>query len=334
MQCLLDVAQLRDQLHQHLRQTLSLAELAMLERHVDPVIDQASERLTGDLFAYAARDPASKGRVDVILTCYAAFNAVLFYRLAHLLLGLEALPGPKRMAMAQKLSNRGKLLSGAEIHPAAIIGQRFVLDHGYGTVIGETCRLGDDCYILGGVTLGARGIANNPGGKRHPTLGNNVEIGAGVKVLGPIRVGDNVFIGPSCVVTQDIPDDACVNIVNQLQIHKGSPHSQRRIISAFAIDERLHLVGEVSVGNNLTVTDGDHHPLEELILEPVVIERNHIQYAIRQGANAGRALTFPMNLSVTGPETLAVLLAPPGLSDLVIQTLQAHTSAWEVKVCQ
>jgi serine O-acetyltransferase len=316
MQCLLDVAQLRDQLHQHLRQTLSLAELAMLERHVDPVIDQASERLTGDLFAYAARDPASKGRVDVILTCYAAFNAVLFYRLAHLLWGLEALPSLKRTSMAQKLSNRGKLLSGAEIHPAAVIGQRFVLDHGYGTVIGETCRVGDDCYILGGVTLGARGIANNPGGKRHPTLGNNV------------------FIGPSCVVTQSIPDDACVNIVNQLQIHRGSPHSQRRIISAFAINERLHLVGEVSVGNSLTVTDGDHHPLEELILEPVVIERNHIQYAIRQGANAARALTFPMNLSVTGPETLAVLLAPPGLSDLVIQTLQAHTSAREVTVCQ
>ena len=83
------------------------------------------------------------------------------------------------------------VLSGAEIHPAARIGRRFVLDHGYGTVIGETCEIGHDCYILCGVTLGARGIANNPDGKRHPRLGNNVEVGSGARVLGYVRDTQN-----------------------------------------------------------------------------------------------------------------------------------------------
>jgi serine O-acetyltransferase len=117
-------------------------------------LDRAVGLLREDLHAYASRDPASHGNPDLILETYATFQAVICYRLAQQLWRLIPEFGPVCEWVAQRLSNRGKVLSGAEIHPAASIGRRFVLDHGFGTVIGETCEIGDDCYILSGVTLG------------------------------------------------------------------------------------------------------------------------------------------------------------------------------------
>ncbi len=107
--------------------------------------------------------------------------------------------------LAALITRRGKLLSGAEIHFNSRIGRRFVLDHGYGTVIGETSVIGDDCYILGGVTLGSRLIAANTQGPRHPNLGDRVQVGMNSSLLGHIRIADDVFIGSGCLVTQDVP---------------------------------------------------------------------------------------------------------------------------------
>jgi len=116
------------------------------------------------------------------------------------------------------VSARGKLLSGADIHARSNIGKRFVLDHGYGTVIGETTEIGDDCYVLGGVVLGATGISGNSRGKRHPTIGNRVEIGAFSRVFGNVVIGDDVFVAPHCVIKENVPRNSVVSLRSELQI--------------------------------------------------------------------------------------------------------------------
>src|SRR5690606_29382935 len=210
----LDSLRLYDGLLDHLVHALRTEEMERLLPHLDGIMDSAVTQLAEDLQAYAARDPASCGRSGLILDTYASFKAVLYHRLAHQVWLRGGLA--EREQIAHRLANAGKLQSGVEIHPAARIGRRFVLDHGFGTVIGETCEIGDDCYLLSGVTLGASGIADNPGGKRHPSLGNGVEVGAGARILGAIHIGDHAFISPACVVTQDVPAHTRVSIVNQL----------------------------------------------------------------------------------------------------------------------
>lgn len=156
--------------------------------------------------AYADKDVAMKSNLVFVLQTSTSFKAVMHYRLANIILNSNKYNEDLVCAgsLAINISNRGKLLSGAEIHPAAKIGRRFVLDHGLCTVFGETTEVGDDCYILGGVILGARGISNNPIDKRHPTIGNRVQIGALSRVFGNVVVGDDVFIGPNCVVDKNI----------------------------------------------------------------------------------------------------------------------------------
>ena len=142
-----------------------------------------------------ARDPARPGWIEA-LTCYAGLHAVLLHRLAHGLYraGLKA---PARM-----ISHTNRFITGIEIHPGAKLGRRLFIDHGMGVVIGETAEVGDDVLIYHGVTLG--GLSGQPG-KRHPTLGSGVVVGAGAQVLGPIRVGDNARIGANAVVVAAVP---------------------------------------------------------------------------------------------------------------------------------
>jgi serine O-acetyltransferase len=128
--------------------------------------------------------------------------------------------GDESSYYASLVSSRGKMLSGAELHPRCSIGKRFVLDHGVGTVFGETAVVGDDCYVLGGVTLGAIGIAANPCGKRHPTIGNRVQIGAFARIFGCVNIGDDVFIGSHCTVTSDVPAGSKVALRSCVQIVK------------------------------------------------------------------------------------------------------------------
>ena len=141
------------------------------------------------------RDPARPSWPETIL-CYAGLHAVVWHRMAHGLWRM-GLKGPARV-----VSHIGRFLTGIEIHPGAQIGRRFFIDHGMGVVIGETAEIGDDVLIYHGVTLG--GLSGSPG-KRHPTIGNGVAIGAGAQVLGPILVGDGARIGANAVVTKDVP---------------------------------------------------------------------------------------------------------------------------------
>lgn len=145
------------------------------------------------------RDPARPTWLEAI-ACYAGLHAVLVHRLAHALYRLR-LRAPARM-----VSHLGRLLTGIEIHPGARIGRRLFIDHGMGVVIGETAEIGDDVLIYHGVTLGGLTLegAGKPG-KRHPTIGKGVAIGAGAQVLGPILVGEGARIGANAVVSRDVP---------------------------------------------------------------------------------------------------------------------------------
>ncbi len=147
-----------------------------------------------------AEDPAAKSVLEIVL-CYPGFHAILLHRLAHRLYeaGVPLLP--------RVISQFSRFLTGIDIHPGATIGRRFFIDHGMGVVIGETAVIGDDVLIYQGVTLGGTG---NEKGKRHPTIGNNVVIGAGAKVLGSMRVGNHVKIGAGSVVVHSVPDHSTV----------------------------------------------------------------------------------------------------------------------------
>ena len=152
-------------------------------------------RITEDIKAALRQDPAARNWLEVLLT-YPGLHAVWGYRIAHLLWNL------KLKLLARIYSNWVRAVTGIEIHPAAKIGRRFFIDHGMGVVIGATAVVGDDVMIYHGVTLGAR---TNEAGKRHPTIGNNVVVGAGAKVLGDISIGDSVKINANLVVTKSVP---------------------------------------------------------------------------------------------------------------------------------
>ena len=141
------------------------------------------------------RDPAARNAWEV-LTCYPGLHAITLHRVSHVLWNR----GFKWLA--RFLSHLGRFLTGIEINPGAQIGRRFFVDHGMGVVIGETSEIGDDCTLYHGVTLG--GTTWNKG-KRHPTLGDNVVVGAGAKILGPLKVGDNAKVGSNAVVVKDVP---------------------------------------------------------------------------------------------------------------------------------
>ena len=156
--------------------------------------------LLEDIRAYKHNDPAARSVAEVLLL-YNGLHATIDYRIAHWL-HIHHL-----RFLARTISQWSKMWTGIEIHPGAKIGRRLVIDHGTGIVIGETAEIGDDCLLYQGVTLGGTG---KDVGKRHPTLGNNVMVGAGAKVLGPIHVGNNARIAANAVVLREVPDNATV----------------------------------------------------------------------------------------------------------------------------
>ncbi len=155
------------------------------------------ERMKEDLQCIKDRDPAARSAVEIMLL-YPGYKAVRMYRKAHFFYEHNM------FFLARAISQRAVKKTNIEIHPGAQIGRRFFIDHGTGVVIGETAVIGDDCTIYQGVTLGGTGKDH---GKRHPTLGNNVLIGAGAKVLGPFKIGDNSNVAAGSVVLSAIPEN-------------------------------------------------------------------------------------------------------------------------------
>ncbi len=157
-------------------------------------------QIAQDLQAVFERDPAATSRLEVFLT-YSGFHALLAYRISHWL-WIYKIPFFPRL-----ISQITRWLTGVEIHPGATIGTGFFIDHGMGVVVGETAEIGDSVTLFQGVTLGGTGKER---GKRHPTLGNHVVVGAGAKVLGGIQIGDNVKVGANAVVLRSVPANSTV----------------------------------------------------------------------------------------------------------------------------
>ena len=156
--------------------------------------------LRREIRAIFERDPAAGGYLEVLLT-YSGLHALLFYRISHTLCKMRV------PFLSRWISQVGRFFTGIEIHPGATIGKGLFIDHGMGVVIGETAIIGDNVTLYQGVTLGGTGKEK---GKRHPTVGNNVVVGAGAKVLGNIKIGDNSYIGSNAVVIKNVPDNSTV----------------------------------------------------------------------------------------------------------------------------
>lgn len=164
------------------------------------------------LGAYQSRDPAARSKMEVFLL-YQGVHATLYHNVAHWLYKHQC------MFLARCISQWNRFWTGIEIHPGATIGRRFVIDHGMGIVIGETAEIGDDVLMYHGVTLGGTGKDT---GKRHPTIGNNVLIGCGAKILGPFKVGNGSRIAANSVVLSEVPEQAtAVGIPAQIVKVKG-----------------------------------------------------------------------------------------------------------------
>jgi serine O-acetyltransferase len=194
----------------------------------------ACRAIRSDLAIIKERDPAARGTLEILL-CYPGFHAVTLHRLSH---WLWRLPLPLAPLLARLLSQLGRLLTGVEIHPGARIGQGVFIDHGMGVVIGETAEVGNNCLLYQGVTLGGTGKQH---GKRHPSLLNNVVVGAGAKVLGAITVGSNTRIGAGSVVLRDVGPDSTVvgipgRVIHQSGVridplaHSALPDAEARVI--------------------------------------------------------------------------------------------------------
>ena len=182
------------------------------------------EKFREDLSVVFQRDPAARNYFE-ILTTYPGVHALILHRLAHFLWSI------KLKLIARIFSHLARIFTGIEIHPGAQIGRRFFIDHGMGVVIGETAIIGDDCTLYHGVTLGGTTWKK---GKRHPTLKNNVVIGAGAKVLGPITLGNNSKVGSNAVVVTDIPNDSTAVGIPAKIIESGE---KLKKFSAYAVEK-------------------------------------------------------------------------------------------------
>ena len=163
------------------------------------------------------RDPAANNLLEIIFL-YPGFHAIVIYRFAHLLWCF------KLKFIAKIISYFGRIFTGIEIHPAAKIGKNMFIDHGHGVVIGETSEIGNNVLIYHGVTLGGNSLNK---GKRHPTIGNNVIIGAGAKILGPLVIGDSARVGANAVVTKSVKSNSTVMGIPAKMINKSKENKEK-----------------------------------------------------------------------------------------------------------
>ncbi len=173
--------------------------------------------LKRDIQAALERDPAARNALEVVL-CYPGFHVLFFHRIAHWLWRHG------RYLSARFISQMGRFFTGIEIHPGARIGPGFFIDHGMGVVIGETAEIGENVTLYHGVTLGGKSLERV---KRHPTLGDNVVIGAHAQIIGPVKIGDNSRVGAGSVVVNDVPDNCVVVGVPGKVVYKDGRRVER-----------------------------------------------------------------------------------------------------------
>ncbi len=188
--------------------------------------------LREDLQNARSHDPAARGDLENALV-YSGLHAIWSYRIAHRLWAR-----PRGRGAARILAQATRFLTGIEIHPGATIGRRFFIDHGMGVVIGETTEIGDDVMVYHGVTLGGRSLNH---GKRHPTIGNRVTVGAGAKVLGPLTVGDDSAIGANSVVTHDVPAESIATGIPAVVRHRTEKQREPLVDPTSYIDPAMYI---------------------------------------------------------------------------------------------
>lgn len=188
--------------------------------------------LREDLRNARDHDPAARGDFENSLV-YSGLHAIWSHRVAHRMWAT-----PKLRGVARVLAQITRFATGIEIHPGATIGRRFFIDHGLGVVIGETTEIGDDVMIYHGVTLGGRSLDH---GKRHPTIGNGVTVGAGAKVLGPIKIGNGSAIGANAVVTQDVPADCIATGIPAAVRHRTEKQREPLVDPTSYIDPAMYI---------------------------------------------------------------------------------------------
>ena len=233
-------------------------------------------RIKGDVDSIYERDPAAHSRWEVLL-CYPGLHAIIAHRAAHWLWNKNW------KVTARALSQCNRFLTGIEIHPAAKIGDRVLIDHGMGVVIGETAEVGDDCTIYHGVTLGGTSLAS--GTKRHPTIGKNVIVGAGAKILGGFEIGDNCRIGSNAVVIKALPPNSTA-VGNPARIVDKSkkaepkkepetqPDPKTQKMTQNLVNTGLHLVTESSLMTHLVqLTVLTHQTLvsQQMLIKPLLV---------------------------------------------------------------
>lgn len=239
--------------------------------------------LQADFRIIFERDPAARNGLEVLF-CYPGLQALLFHRIAHWLdtLGLPFIP--------RLISHVARFLTGIEIHPGATIGQGVFIDHGMGVVIGQTAIVGDYCLIYQGVTLGGTGKES---GKRHPTLGENVVVGAGAKILGNIQLGNNVRIGAGSVVLRDVPSNCTVVGVPGRVVYRSGvrieplehghlPDSEAQVIRALVdrIEQLEQQVQTLQQTQSVPTPQWFRQPVSEAPVEqneeePVLVSSSH-----------------------------------------------------------
>ena len=221
--------------------------LGLTDYQVRELAENIFKNVFGDLSSLAERDPAAKGSPYYVEETYTTFKCVMYYRLANIIYYSSYLDKVFKEIVANKISEAQDRYA-IDIHPAAKIGKNFVVDHGVGTVIGETCQIGDNCYILNGVILGAEKIRGNSPGKRHPTLGNNVEIGAFARIIGPITIGDRVTIGANCLIRRNIPSDCSISVITELQVTRSQDTK--------LLQDKREIYGIIPMDNNIICIHG------------------------------------------------------------------------------
>lgn len=193
----------------------------VVEEHgfdINPEMDTLLPLLRADVNAYKANDPANDGDPRLIILAHSGFLAQLSYRVARQLL----LRGGSYRLAAHVIRHWACSQFGVDIHPGAHLEEGIVFDHSHGIVVGETAEIGRGSYVLGGVVIGARAICGNESGKRHPTIGRYCQVGYQARILGPVILGDRVFVAPYAVVTESLPEDTSVVVLSEnVKIRRG-----------------------------------------------------------------------------------------------------------------
>lgn len=262
----------------------------LTDKEKENILFKAYALLIEDINSFVDRDPAAKSSHEYVLNSYSCFQALISYRIANSLYYSNKFSKGEEIILqqlARLISEEAKVKTGVEIHPGARIGSGFVIDHGFGTVIGETSVIGRECYLLQGVILGAGGISQNKEGKRHPSIGDEVQIGAFAKILGAITIGNKVFISPGCIITQDIPANSKVIVTNEYQVIKKEKNQNKNKnsikIYGITVEERkyLQILGENFDGVLISLIDNENKLIKKLEIEVIEREKNRLKCAVK-----------------------------------------------------